>query len=408
MQWYWTYLPYSISKLQIVHFQRIQRLFMKNIILATLLFSLFAACKNQTSAPAEPAAETALPDNTVQMTDAQLQTADIGLGKAQQRSIKGSLMVNGKVDVPPHNLVSVSFPLGGYLKSSELLEGMPVKKGQVLATLEDPMYVQLQQDYLTAQAKLDLSQSELARQQELAKENINAGKVLQQAQSEYRMQQITVKSLAEKLRFIGLNPAALTPENITRVVALRSPITGFVSKINVNPGKYLAPTDILFELVNPDDIHAELTIFEKDLPKIRIGQTVNVTVPNVPGQTYPAKIILIGRTLDETRTAKVHCHFVREDHRLSPGMFLNADIETVETNALSVPNDAVMRFENRFFVFVARDAHNFEIVEVQPGVMDKDFTQITATDAGTDFTAMNIVVKNAYALLGKMKNTADE
>lgn len=382
---------------------------MRNIILITAILALFAACKSETpSTPAETAAESAAPDNTVQMTDAQLQTANLGMGKAQQRSIKGSLVVNGKVDVPPHNLVSVSFPLGGYLKSSNLLEGMPVKKGQVLATLEDPMYVQLQHDYLTAQAKLELSQSELTRQQELAKENINAGKVLQQAQSDYRMQQINVKSLAEKLRFIGLTPAALTPENITRVVALRSPITGFVSKVNVNPGKYLAPTDVLFELVNPDDIHAELTIFEKDLPKIRIGQPVNITLPNLPGQTYPAKIILIGRTLDDSRTANVHCYFIREDHRLSPGMFLNADIETTETNALAVPNDAVIRFENRFFVFVAKDTHSFEIVEVQPGVTDNEFTQITAMDAGMDLATQNIVVKNAYALLGKMKNTAEE
>ena len=342
------------------------------------------------------------------MTDEQLQNANISIGKAEIRSLKGSLRVSGEVDVPPQNLVSVSFPLGGYLKSSNLLEGMPVKKGQILATLEDPAYVQLQQDYLMAQAKLELTQTELARQQELAKENINAGKVLQQVQSDYRMQQIMVKSLAEKLRFIGLNPASLTPENITRVTALRSPITGFVSKVNVNPGKYFAPTDVLFELVNPNDIHAALTVFEKDLPKLRIGQPVNITSPNLSGQTYIAKIIFIGRTLDEQRAALVHCHFAREDYRLSPGMFLNADIETTETNALTVPNDAVIRFENRFFVFIAKDTHSFEIVEVQPGVMDKDFTQITATDASIDLATQNIVVKNAYALLGKMKNTAED
>ncbi len=385
---------------------------MKNILVTVVWLFLLVACKNEKSASAETTAEAVaeatLPDNTVQMTDEQLTSAQLGLDKAQTRTIKGSLRVNGQVDVPPQNRVSVSFPLGGYLKSSKLLEGMPVQKGQTLATLEDPSYVQLQQDYLTAQVKLEFTQQELVRQQELAKESINAGKVLQQVQADYKMQQITVKSLAEKLRFIGLNPAALTADKITRVVALRSPITGFVSKINVNPGKYLAPTDVLFELVNPDDIHAELTIFEKDLPKVRIGQMVNVTVPNLPGKIHPAKIILIGRTLDDTRSAKVHCHFVHEDHHLTPGMFLTADIETTETNVLSVPNDAVIRFENRFFVFIAKDAHNYEIVEVQPGVADQEFTQVTAVDTAMDLTAQNIVVKNAYALLGKMKNTADE
>ncbi len=380
---------------------------MKNIILATLILSLFAACKNEAPPAEAEEASAAAPDNTIQMTDAQLQNADLGIGKAETRSLKGSLRVSGEVDVPPQSLISVSFPFGGYLKSSNLLEGMPVQKGQTLATLEDPSYVQLQQDYLTAQARLELGQAELARQQELAKENINAGKVLQQAKSDYRTQQIMVKSLAEKLRFIGLNPASLTSDNITRVVALRSPITGYVSKVNVNPGKYFAPTDVLFELVNPNDIHAALTVFEKDLPKLRIGQPVSITSPNMPGQTYPAKIIFIGHTLDEQRSTLVHAHFAKEDRRLSPGMFLNGDIETTETNALAVPNDAVIRFENRFFVFIVRDKNNFEVVEVQPGIADEGFTQITATDATMDLAAQNIVVKNAYALLGKMKNTAE-
>lgn len=377
-------------------------------MLVAVVFSFLIACKNETPAPVESAAEAAMPDNTVQMTEGQLKTANIGLGNAQTRTLKGTLRVSGKIDVPPQSLVSVSFPLGGYLKSSKLLEGMPVTKGQTLATLEDPAYVQLQQDYLTAQAKLELAQAELARQQELAKENINAGKVLQQVQSDYRVQQITVKSLAEKLRFIGLNPNAVSPNNITRVISLRSPITGFVSKVNVNPGKYVAPTDVLFELVNPNDIHAELTVFEKDLPKIRIGQPVVITIPNLSDQTYTAKVALIGRTLDETRAARIHCHFDREDRRLSPGMFVNADIETTETNALSVPNDAVIRFENRYFVFVDKGSQKFEIVEVQLGVADKEFTQITPMDTTLDLAVQNIVIKNAYTILGKMKNTADE
>lgn len=383
---------------------------MKNTIAIIFFLSIFVACKNEKPATAETSVETpsAAADNAVIMTDDQLKIADLGLDKVQIRSIKTSLKVNGKVDVLPQSLVSVSFPFGGYLKSSSLLEGMPVQKGQTLATLEDPAYVELQQNYLTTQAKLDLAQMELTRQQELAKENINAGKVLQQAQSEYRMQQILLKSTAEKLRFIGLNPANLTPDNITRVAALRSPITGYVSKVNVNPGKYFAPTDVLFELINPNDIHAALTVFEKDLSKLSIGQAVSIVAPNLPGQTYPAKIIFIGRSLDEQGATLVHCNFAREDRRLSPGMFLNASIETTQHNAMVVPNDAVIRFENRFFIFIAKNKNNFELVEVQPGTTDEDFTQITPVATTIDLTTADIVVKNAYALLGKMKNTADE
>ncbi len=379
---------------------------MKNIISIFTLIFLFSACKNEQPA-AENTAPTA-PENGVELTDAQFKNANLTLGKPEIRTLKSILKVNGKADVPPHNLVSVSFPMGGFLKSSNLLEGTPVRKGQVLAVLEDQSFIQIQHDFLTEQTKLELAQSELARQQELSKENINAAKTLQKAQIDVRLQQINVRSLAEKLRLLGVAPENLTPENITRTVALHSPISGFVSKVNVNPGKYVAPSDVLFELVNPDDIHASLTVFERDLPKIRIGQVVKVTAPNLPGLVFSAKIILISRTLDEQRATLVHCHLDRDDHRLVPGMFLNADIETTETGALTVPNEAILRFENRFFMFAAADdERHFEMLEVKTGAAEGDFQQITAAD-GADLSAKNLVLKNAYSLLGKMKNTEEE
>lgn len=379
---------------------------MKNIISTILIISFFAACKNEQPAVEPQTPNT--PETRVELTDAQLKNGSLGIGKAETRTLKTTLKVSGTVDVPPQNLVSVSFPLGGFLKKSELLEGMPVRKGQVLATLEDQVFIQLQHDFLTEQTRLELAQSELARQTELAKEQINAGKTLQKAQSDLRLQQINVRSLAEKLRLIGINPDEVTPENITRTVALQSPISGFVSKVNVNPGKYLAPSDVLFELVNPDDIHASLTVFERDLPKISIGQRVKISAPNLPGLTFSAKIILISRTLDEQRAALVHCHFDRDDHRLVPGMFLNADIETTETNALTVPEDAVLRFENRFFVFEALPGgRHFEMLEVKTGASEGGFLQIMSVD-GADLTAKNLVLTNSYALLGKLKNTEAE
>jgi membrane fusion protein, heavy metal efflux system len=163
-----------------------------------------------------------------------------------------------------------------------------------------------------------------------------------------------------------------------------------------------------FRIGQSRDIHAALTIFEKDLNKIKIGQSVNISLPNLVGKSYPAKIILISRTLDENRAAMVHCHFEKEDHSLTPGIFLNAAIEVAETNALSVPNEAILRFENRFFVFISKNENHFELVEIKQGVADKDFTQINAVEAGIDLSNQNIVVKNAYTLLGKMKNTEEE
>ena len=250
-------------------------------------------------------------------------------------------------------------------------------------------------------------QLDLTRQQELNAQKINADKALQQVQSEFRLQQISQKGMAEKLRLIGINPHNLSENNMTRTVSIYSPISGYVSKVNVNIGKYLAPTDVMFQLVNTDDIHANLTVFEKDIPKLKIGQKLTVTIPSLPNKNYAAEIILIGRDLNESRAVEVHCHFNNYDHQLSPGMFLSADIQTTETNALTVPNDAVVRFENKQFIFIEKEKGFFEMMEVTLGVMDKQFSQITPLSI-SDISKQNIVTQGAYSILSKMKNTAEE
>lgn len=380
---------------------------MKSIKYIIIIASLSASCNNKPAenTPSVPATKTE--ESIVKFTDAQLQNGKIQVGKAETRNLKGVLKVNGKIDVPPQNLVSVSFPLGGYLKNTNLLPGMPVKKGQVIATLEDQAYIQLQQDYLTAKARLEYLQLELTRQQELNSQKINADKTLQQVQSEHKLQQINSKALAEKLRLAGINPNNLTEDNLTRSVSVYSPINGYVSKVNVNIGKYLAPTDVMFQLVNTDDIHASLMIFEKDIPKIRIGQNVTISVPSLPSKTYGAEIILIGRDLNENRAVEVHCHFKNEDHKLSPGMFLAADIETQESNALTVPNDAVVRFENKNFIFIEKAKGEFEMVEVEIGISDKMYSQIHPLSISS-LSGVAIVTQGAYTILSKMKNTAEE
>ncbi len=380
---------------------------MKNLKFIILIALFSTSCKNKTVENTPPLSDEKTAENIVNFTDAQLQNGKIQIGKAEMRTLKGILKVNGIIDVPPQNLISVSFPLGGYLKNTHLLPGMPIKKGQVIATLEDAAYIQLQQDYLTVSAKLDYLQLDLARQQELNTQKINAEKTLQQVQSEYRLQHISQKGLAEKLRLIGINPDNLTENNMTRTVSVHSPINGYVSKVNVNIGKYLAPTDVMFQLVNTDDIHANLTVFEKDIPKLKIGQKLTVSIPSIPNKNYTAEIILIGRDLNENRAVEVHCHFDNEDHKLSPGMFLSADIQTTETNALTLPNEAVVRFENKHFIFIEKEKGIFEMVEVGLGVTDKMFSQVTPLSI-SDISTLKIVTQGAYAILSKMKNTAEE
>jgi len=342
----------------------------------------------------------------VQMTEAQMKIAGVETGVVVQQAMNTFLKVNGHVDVPPQNIVSVSFPMGGYLLSTKLLPGMHVAKGEVIATIEDQSLIQLQQDYLVSKSRLTYLKQEFERQKLLNENNVNAAKTFQLAESEYFSQKVILKGYGEKLLLIGIDPANLTEGSISRSVAIHSPLNGFVSKVNVNIGKYVTPTDVLFELINPDDMHAALTVFEKDLNKVKSGQNVKVSFVDEPGTLYDCEVILVTRNVDDNRSGLVHCHFKGQPQKLLPGMFLNASINIHIASLPTVPEEAVVRFENRFYVFVSTSKNEFQMVEVEIGV--KDNGRLEVSSKLNDFETKTLVTKNAYALLSKMKNTAEE
>ena len=375
---------------------------MKNILLYISVLGL-SACGSGSVAPATtsaPAASTA-----VSLTAEQQKNAGVEVGLAEKSTIAGTLLLNGAIDVPPQNMVSVSFPLGGYLKSTKLLPGMQVRKGEVLAVMEDAQFISLQQDYLIAQSKLALTQAEYARQKDLNADKASSDKVFQQAKSDFETQRITLRALGEKLRLIGLDPEHLTEDKISRTINVHSPISGYVSKVDVNIGKYTAPTDVLFELVNTDDIHLSLTVFEKDVAKLAIGQKVVAYTNDQPAIKHPAAIILVSKDLDENRAAEVHCHFDRYDKSLLPGMFMNAEVTVHTDNAWLVPASAVVRWQNEYFVFMEMSAGQYEMEKVEIGLVQGEKQQVFPSN---DLTGKRVVVKNAYSLLMKMKNNAEE
>lgn len=389
---------------------------MKQLTLILIIILLtYTAC---TSKSTESATETdaaaqnpmaAANDNTsVSLTTAQLKNADLKIGLPKRKNISRLINVNGTIDVPPQNLVSISFPMGGYIKQTKLLPGMHVKKGETLAVLEDPQYLQLQQDYLTAKARINFLQLDYARQKELNQSKATSDKSLQTVQNELQTQNILLKTTAQKLKMIGIDPNNLDEDNLHISVNIPSPIDGYVTDVRVNIGQYVSPTEILFELVNPQDIHLALKVFEKDLFDVKIGQKVLAYTNNNPNKKYPAEIILINKEIDEDRSVEVHCHFEKYDHNLVVNQFMVADIDAEASQVLAVPSEAIMRYENRQFIYAADGNNTFKIIEVVPGNSEGDMTAISSLDPDIDISKQQIVLKNAYTLLMKMKNTAEE
>ena len=377
---------------------------MKNII---IIFGIFfvAACGSKKTTQEATQKPTATVDDVATFTDKQLTLSKIELGKLEYRNISTILKLNGRIDVPPQNLVSVSMPLGGYLKSTKLLPGMHIKKGELIATMEDQQYIQLQQDYLTTKNKLEFAKMEYLRQKELNLSKATSDKLFQQTEMDYKSQLIMLSALGAKLKLININTANLTESTIGNSVKIYSQITGFVSKVNVNIGKYVNPTDVLFELINPSDFHLNLKVFEKDIGKLSIGQKLRAYSNNFPDIKNDCKIILISRDISLERTVDVHCHFNRYDKTLLPGMYMNADVEVITNNAASVPEEAIVDFEGLNYVFVEKDKNQFAMVKVETGTHENGYIEVKNNK---DFMNKQIVIKGAYTILMKLKNKSEE
>lgn len=374
----------------------------KNILPIISLFFLLAcgSKKNNKEISTEK-----LNENSITLTAAQLKNAGIETMLLQHKAISSILKLNGKIDVPPQNFVSISVPMGGYLKSTKLLPGMHINKGDVIATVEDQQYIQLQQDYLTAKAKISFLENEYMRQKELNESKASSDKMFQQAEAEYQSQKVLISALAEKLKLAGISINSLNENSITRSIQIHSPINGYVSKVNVNIGKYVAPTEVLFELINPTDIHLALKVFEKDVNKLFIGQKLVAYTNNEPEKKYQCEILLIGKDLSADRNTEVHCHFHNYDKTLIPGTYMNAEIGITNNESLVLPEEAVVRFENKQFVFIKIKEFQFEMTEVQTGITENGYTEIIFADR---INQKQYVTKGAYSLLMSLKNKSDE
>jgi cobalt-zinc-cadmium efflux system membrane fusion protein len=312
------------------------------------------------------------------------------------------------LDVPPQNLVSVSTPMGGFLKTTELLQGIKVKKGEAIAIMQNSEYIQIQQDYIDYKSQLEYLDAEYKRQQELSKENVNSQKVLLQSKTQYQSMLAKVGGLKSKLILLGVNTDQISNGNFQNTITIYAPISGYVTQVNVNIGMYVNPTDVMFKIVDTEHLHAELTVFEKDVRKLKIGMKVRFTLANETEERV-ATVYLIGREIGEDRTVRIHCHLDKEDTDLLPGMYLKAYVEAGTHKVGALPDKAIVNFEGKDYIFIGdnkKDGHQFKMIQVTKGIAELGYIEITLPD-GINIDAP-VVINGAYDLLAKMKNSQEE
>ncbi|MCR6640553.1 MAG: efflux RND transporter periplasmic adaptor subunit [Sporocytophaga sp.] len=391
----------------------------KLIYIITFAYTLFVSgCKSDPEDKNEAHHEE---ENSVELTANQYKNAGIAFGKVEMRNISSTLPVNGLLDVPPQNLVTVAAMMGGFVKTTILLQGMRVKKGEVLVTIQNPDFIQIQQDYLNNKSKLLFAEQEYKRQEELAKDNVASQKTLQQVTAEYHSLKAVHEGLLEKLSILGINPSTVENGTIKSTVSIVSPISGYVTAVNINIGKYVNPQDLICEIVDTEHLHAELTVFEKDIYKVKEGQKIKFQLVNEEKKIRTATVYLINRKISEDRTVRVHAHLDKEDRYLLPNTYLKAFIEVTDNTTSALPDEAIVASADKHFIFIKKDDHDhdhqhkegaaegfsFTAVEVKKGVSQNGYTEVFLPD-GFDTDHAEVVVKGAYALISKMNNSEEE
>ncbi len=348
---------------------------------------------------------------TVTFTADQYALSGIEVGAIEKRNLSTIIKLNGVIDVEPSHTAVVSAPLGGYMRTAGLIPGRVVRKGQVLATLENPEFTQIQQDLLENRGRMEFLEQEFLRQEKLRAQDVNAAKTFQQVSSERNIIRARLAGLEQRLALAGIPRSATDSGRIARTANLYAPISGYIRTSNVSIGKYVSPTDVLFEIVDTRELHLALNAYEKDLGQITVGQTVRFSMASENTFNRTAKVFLIGRATGDDRAVPIHCDLSNGSGRdLLPGMYAKAWIETGTEQQLAVPTDAIVQFEGKDYIVVqtsmSNTSHAFQLVQIKKATEQQGYTGIIAAGA-FDLEAARIVIKNANSVLAAIRNARD-
>lgn len=378
---------------------------MKNIALIISTLLIITSCSNKEANTTETVNTPTTEQNVITLTEAQMKNTRIQTNQLSSQQVSSTLTLNGVIDIPPKDQAIISSPSGGYIKTANIMQGDFVNKGQTLITLEDANYVQLQQDYLTALSNYEYAQKDYQRQKELNQSQATSDQNMQIAQTTAKNQQIQINALAEKLRILGINPRNISPKNIQKTIALKAPISGYITRINAHIGQYISPTDQLFEIINTQNAQIQLKTFEKDLPYLKKGQKVYAYINQDPDKKYTAEIIQIAQNFNTDKSLSVFCRFIDPSTNLTAGTFVNATIEIKAQQRQALPEDAVVTWEGKQYIFEKIAPNTFKMLPISIGNSENGYIEIIGDS--DQFAQKKIVTKGAYHLLMGLKNVEE-
>jgi len=363
-------------------------------------------------------------DNIVVLTKQQMQTVAIELGPLEQKQLAATLKINGVLKVPNTNKANATSLFGGIIKTLNVQVGDVVKKGQVIATISNPQFIQLQEEYLNAKNESEFAEQELKRQNELNDGNVGARKNLQKATADLNSLRTRKASLYQQIQLMGINPNTISNANLKASLIITSPLSGIISEVYAKIGSYVDVSFPIAEVVENKALHLDLQVYEKDLPMIKVGQKIDFVITNNPNKTYKAQVFNIGSSFNNsTKTIAVHSMVIDDKTGLIDGMNINGLVYLNNILTTAVPVDAIVNADGKYYIFVLKqpephihneeDAHvheevdgiQLEKIEVITGATELGYTAITPV---TEISKNSqIVVKGAFFVNAKLTNSGD-
>ena len=388
------------------------------IIVLLIAGMLLASCSGGSEKTANKGNDTSKTENKekesgLELSPEQMKSVGIETGPIEQKNLDAVVKANGQLAVPPQNKADVSILSGGIISNIEVLEGQQVHKGQVLATIKNQDLIKLQQDYLAAKNNFTYVQAEYDRQSQLKAAGAGTGKSFQSSEATYNAERSRLTAFESQLQQLGVAPGKISNGRIVSQFPVTSPISGTVGTITANIGAFVQPGTSIMEVVDNSKIHCDLTVFEKDLMAVKVGQKVSFQLTNQDNKVITGVINGVNKSFEnESKGVIVHAVINNKAHQnLIPGMYVTALISTGSKLTAAVPVDAVIRSDGKQYVFVTtthdKDGKTiFTKTEVTTGISELGYIQITPLAPLP--ANVQIATKGAFYLQSKAAGGAEE
>ena len=369
---------------------------------ATLLLTVsLAGCKKKeaarTEAPVDP--------NTIVITPSLAE--NVQFGTPAMTEVTGLLQVPARVETDARRIARVGSPVAGRILKLLAFEGQHVRAGTVLATLHSTNLSDTQFALLRSATQRDLDEASERRAQQLVAADVIGRAELERRHAETLQASSEASSYRTQLLGLGMTEGQISRLESSRKLSADYPIVtpkgGIVLKREITVGQVVQPADPAFTIADLSSVWLTANVPEQEAGTLKPGMEVRVMLPALPGKTITGKLSFVAPIVDPaTRTVEVRMDYVNGDGALKPDQLASMLFTGRADRKLTIPSTAVVRDENKDYVFLKSGPKSYVLREVQLGEEEHDRRIVLSGLQGND----QIVTDGAFHLNNQRKQNA--